>query len=482
MLNVMLFSEIVDIFRRYLSPRQICPEGSLKRWIKRASKIVRSKHRLATCTMTGSILSINSRALDVDVYFAAVRRTLFDLEKLIHDKVLQGFPVSDHYSFPNRTQEDFMQRKVGFGLFWQESPNKLSNTSSRAFTNYLGARKDAIVGTDRRGKLLWHPLRTMEWLSNVNKAWHLIWVSNHVLTLPARSTEIQYFQVLNSQDSIRHLLLYLETLATLSNYNKTTSTTDVYKQILRLMPKSLAKLLAIMLQVVRPVELLAVADQHSKLHPTQEPVRLDKVYKRHLFITDGKPWTAQKMGEILRRWFTSEFNLPWGINRHRHMAKLLKRRYLKREDDDQLDLAADGAMGHGPEGARNYAVMMDEPPLPGDLIALFRRTSEQWISMHGLKTFEVTDLKELVEKDEGVKRKHKDSAQTKAVGAKKGKVAVKKKAGKGKGKDKAKALDSEDEGTGGDDDDDYEEEDDDCKGSHVKDDQDYVPRRSSRRK
>lgn len=481
-----LLSRIVQLIKLWLSLGSVCPMSTLKRWIKRLSKVARTTHRLAVCSWNGAsnTLEINGRSINVDVYFATVRRSLFELGVFIREKVLRGFQVDQHYTFPKSSNEDFTERKLGFGLFWQEHPTKLSNVSSRAFTDHLGSCDQAILGKDYQGRLHWNPVRRMEWLSQVDEAWQRTFPLMHVTTLPARAPEILHFQVLNSQASIRHIMLYNDTLATLSNYNKTTSTTDVNKHILRILPKSLAIDLAIMLEVVRPVELLAVTHQRGTMAPSKEPVRLDKLYRRHIFITDGTPWTPVKLAAVLRRWFQANFNLPWGINRHRHMAKNLTHIYIKHEDQTSLELAYDGAMGHGREGARNYAVRMDQPPLPGDLLQLYRTVSEQWISMHGLKTFEPTDLKAVLEEDaellsakSGVPKKGGKSSKAAKVT---GKTASKR---GGKRKGKAKAFDSEDEWAGGDYDDDEEDEDEEHKVSWAKDDdEEYVPRRSSRRK
>jgi hypothetical protein len=86
-------------------------------------------------------------------------------------------------------------------------------------------------------------------------------------------------------------------MALIGDYHKGHQTSGLYKQVLHLIPNELGHLVAILLCIVRPIEMAVV----GKFFITQDDERsvMRKAYQLQMFITYSQPWTSQHLSTLL---------------------------------------------------------------------------------------------------------------------------------------------------------------------------------------
>jgi len=192
----------------------------------------------------------------------------------------------------------------------------LNNVDSAAF---LGALlKDGRLCTrGPNGDIAWDIRQVNKWLADIHRSWSDIYCLLHILSLSGRGTEEALYQWANSAEGRRHLFLVNLILGIISNYHKGHHITGLYKQILRLIPNELGYLIAILLRLVRPIEVTVVGQFFT---PASHKSRVKKLYSSRIFVTYGQEWDSAKLSLMLKTWWTKNMNLPFGLNLHRQFS------------------------------------------------------------------------------------------------------------------------------------------------------------------
>lgn len=141
-------------------------------------------------------------------------------------------------------------------------------------------------------------------------------------------------QICNTLFGRRHLFALngYATLATWSNYWKGAQISGKFKEILRVMPCRVAKLLLILLRIIRPVEVLYLL-RHRIPFDESEQERVVAAYSSSLWAALGSPISADVMYESVRTFFRFPskepmFNFPFGVRLYRQFAAAVQKWHL----------------------------------------------------------------------------------------------------------------------------------------------------------
>jgi len=178
-------------------------------------------------------------------------------------------------------------------------------------------------------QIKWNHDECHQWLSEVHAAWERAYCLYHVTSgLPARVTEEVSLRMTHSNLGPTNLLIVNGKLQTMSDYNKTSSSSGLNKHITRVLHSCLAHIFLVLLMCVRPLELqvlkgVNVGDEY-----------VDFVYTTMLFASWGKGWNSKEAGEAFRAWLSGAFGveLKAGIALYRQFAVSLQRQWLCETD------------------------------------------------------------------------------------------------------------------------------------------------------
>jgi hypothetical protein len=187
---------------------------------------------------------------------------------------------------------------------------------------------------------------------------------------------------------IRHGTVAIDT-----SYHKGTLFTGMHKNIIRLLPSRLARILYILLRVVRPVELMPTLKFCVPVGAENANAAV-KLYRIRVFVSWGKVWTAALLSKILKAWFKKGLDIPMGFRMYRHFATCLQRRYIryiKHTDPEDIQKAADAQAGRTIRTSEgNYAIEKKELNAV-KRIRDFELVSAYWHEMCGLETYPPDD-------------------------------------------------------------------------------------------
>lgn len=302
--------------------------------------------------MKGHIISIAA-------YKFHVHKTLEELIDFVNHKVLFDVDLpQDAYSLPDSDDDDIESR--GHGPF-PLSKRDLNSGNHPSSLFLVELQRLCMVRQVHHNHLRWDSQKLTIWLSNITAAWSTVLVLLHLLSLPARGTEEVVWQHSNSVSRPRNLFLspHLKTLVTQSNYSKTTAITGVFKYIIRPIPFKLARIIGILLRIIRPIEMMAVMSDFA----SDGAETIYNNYSTYMFVSFGKLWDSDRLSAAIKEWFTDNLNVPFGLNLHRHFAQALQRKFHSHQTTDVHGDAANQGFGHSAEVADfNYARQ------PGDLM------------------------------------------------------------------------------------------------------------------
>ncbi|KAF8432914.1 hypothetical protein L210DRAFT_3650015 [Boletus edulis BED1] len=372
-----------DFIARWATEDHVSPLSILRRWIRALSRIAMITPT-ATCILwdaSHSSLSVKGHVVSIAAYKSHVRKTLEELIDFVNHEVLFDVDLpQDAYSLPDSDNDDIESR--GHGLFPLSKQDLNSgNHPSSLFLAEL--QRFGMVYQVHQNRLQWDSQKLTTWLSNITAAWSSVLVLLHLLSLPARGTEEVVWQHSNSVSRPRNLFLspHLKTLVTQSNYSKTTAITGVFKYIIRPIPFKLARIIGILLRIIRPIEMMAVMSEFA----SDSAETIYNNYSTYMFVSFGKVWDSNRLSAAIKEWFTTNLDVPFGLNLHRHFAQALQRKFHSHQTTDAHGDASNRGFGHSAEVADlNYARQ------PGDLtIGISERQKYEVVGMSWLNWHEI---------------------------------------------------------------------------------------------
>jgi hypothetical protein len=372
------------------------PLAFVREWIRSLSAIVRKTPAKAIATWCQRDGNLSIRLLKyevrIDSYHTAVKSTLQECMLHIRSKVLFNIdlPKSCFQLPDDKDPQDETTRGYGIFSFATDSDSDdFGESGSRAASSILLqalSKLGALCRWDATSNSLqWDTNVLSQWLMDVSLAWEYVYILMHLLALPARGTEEELWQHANAPESGRHLFISpsLQTLVTKSNYNKTSSSTGIYKTIIRVIPHQVSEAITILLGMVRPIELVAIL-QFQCSTPAQAQ-NVTHLYQTRLFATMGLAWDSERMSLILRTWFMRHLGVPFSMRLHRQFAQALQRKFLSYKRPNPMAEVANMALGHTQRVAEmHYAIETEDLAVPRSLLERFEAVGRDWIEWHGV--------------------------------------------------------------------------------------------------
>jgi len=275
---------------------------------------------------------LQQHTIHIHKFRAFLLDQLQSLEKFFHEKLLFGGKTSemgitiDFDSLQDSTDITTKGYSPVLG-------NLDGNNDSEKFMDFLLSKK--IVLAIENSKLVWNIEEAESWTSNIYTATLLLFVLIHVTQgSPARITEEIFMQICNTLFGRRHLFVLngYATLATWSNYWKGAQISGKFKEILRVMPHRVAKLLFILLRIIRPVEVMYLL-RHRIPFDQSERERVVAAYSSSLWTALGTCISVDVMYESVRTFFRfpsdePTFDFPFGVRLYRQFAAAVQKRHL----------------------------------------------------------------------------------------------------------------------------------------------------------
>jgi hypothetical protein len=338
------------------------------------------------------IMTLSGDTIDIKAYKAYLHSQLEYLEEFVQEHVLMGLNLEELGIVvnPSHFRDTCDETTPGYGpLTADQHSDYLDNPDSDLFMNALVASGLLITGRDHEGAMLWDQAKTVKWIGDINQAWFRTYPLCHTLQgLPGRGTEECNYQIENTDVSRGHLRVVRGTLGFNSNYHKGVLSTGLYKSVLRLIPYRLARILIILLRIVRPTELSALSES---VIPRKKAQYVVQTYQTHIWASLGKQWNSDDMSSALRAFFLQGMDVVIGIRRYRHFATGFQQHYLPyTPQDNSTDLlkVAHLMAGHTEETVdSNYAIRVHRGVTPDRQTELFIQIALDWHRELGFDTF-----------------------------------------------------------------------------------------------
>ena len=328
-----------------------------------------------------------------DAFTQFLRQQLDELETFVTDKVLFGISLeSIGVSCRLTDSMDTGDRTTpGYGPFLAADDTTLDNVDSNKFLRALLKLGEESPTRKVGGSLVWDKGKSDKWSMVCHMALQSAYCLVHTTQgLAGRASEEVLIQWTNEEfGACGNLRIRHGTVAIDTSYHKGSLFTGMNKNILRLLPYRLARILHILLRVVRPIELMPILKFRVPVG-TENASATVKLYRTRVFVSWGKLWTAAQMSTILKAWFKKGLNIPMGIRMYRHFATCLQRRYIryiKHEHPEDIQAAADAQAGRTVQTSEaNYAVEK-KVHSASKRIRDFELVSAYWHEMCGLETY-----------------------------------------------------------------------------------------------
>jgi hypothetical protein len=163
----------------------------------------------------------------------------------------------------------------------------------------------------------------------------------------------------------------------------------MYKNILRLLPYRVARILFILLRVVRPIQLMPLMKFVVPAGQKNAEAAMS-LYGTRIFVSWNSAWSSSLLSHILKAWFKEHLGFPMGLRMYRHFATALQRKYIKylrHNDPESIQEAADGQAGRTERtGDGHYAVEKGQSSTEAR-IRNFELVSAYWHEMIGYVTY-----------------------------------------------------------------------------------------------
>jgi hypothetical protein len=187
-------------------------------------------------------------------------------------------------------------------------------------------------------QMTWDPVASEQWLGNIHQAASRLQPLAHVTQgAPGRISEESKMQLTNTEVGRRHLIIlsFLNTIGIWSNYSKTTKVSGAFKEVLRVYPYRISRLLFILIRLIRPIEVL----YHIQCRPQALEIESELVvtaYKSRLWTSFGTAFTPDDMRSYLPALLMSEdednqtpFPFRFGVRTYREFAAAVQRRHIQ---------------------------------------------------------------------------------------------------------------------------------------------------------
>ncbi|KAG5222258.1 hypothetical protein IMY05_C3108000400 [Salix suchowensis] len=272
--------------------REVATKALVRDLLHKATWVVRNTPRPAVITTIDDAVGTfryDGQVFTLPQLKATVQREMAHLEESIASGVLIGEDLAalgiDFDLFLVEDSGD--ETTPGYGIFGKTN-NPDSSTLMDAFI-----KKETFKDLENPKSQRYDEDKVQNWILEVEHAWGLLYPLIHILSgPPARGTEEASFTVCNLSGGRRHLFMADyegERLLTIrSDYHKGLRTTSLVKEIWRVLPYGLARVLYVLLHLIRPIEMVLACDY---IIPEDKVALAAAEYTSGLYVHRGKRWT-----------------------------------------------------------------------------------------------------------------------------------------------------------------------------------------------
>lgn len=377
-------------------------------WMHMFSLTSKSTPRPAIVAWNGEKVTIREgTVVEFRYYKDFLARTLKEVEKEMESKVLMGAytmsQVEEVFGVSRMREPRPEEEVVGKGILIDVATcASMDNEDSEQLVNRLFELKclgleQMQQGSETTVLAFGDQEKALEWLMAIERAMEKVMVLCHILQgPPGRMTEESLQPLTNTENVRRSVVFEAEegTGAFLSGYHKGSAISGLHRNVYRLLPYRVFRLLFVLVRLVRPLEMLALTDHVLVGQDAKKKMYRD--YENHVFVSYGKVWTSTRLSRAIRRVFEEGMDVK-GMNgsTYRHFAIAVSRKYLyeltrrdlERREAEQRDArVADVMVGHTLEVSdMNYSRTNNLP-----ISSLVRedciRVCKLWHQVHGVKT------------------------------------------------------------------------------------------------
>jgi len=328
--------EAIPWCNKYLTEGEPTPYAHIRNAMRVVSSAVRNGRKTAQIRwLSDTSLWLNGKVIDLDVYSSFVRFQLDYLETFIRDKILFGETLEKlgiDIDFTKLNDNGDVET-MGYGpiLSTAELSLKSNGDAQKLFDKLeeCGMIKRSDDGVK------WDLLEAELWIANIHKAVSFLQILVHISQGSAgRCTEETKMQCTNSSVGRRHLFVTpgLNTLCIWSNYWKGTTKAGTIKEVLRVLPYQVSRLVFVMVRLVRPVSLFYIA-RHTVL-ASARPALLS-TYSTMLWATLASSLNATQIYDNCVSFFASPyrdrpspFEFELGTRMHRQFVVAVQRKTI----------------------------------------------------------------------------------------------------------------------------------------------------------
>lgn len=357
---------LVPFCRQYLHEHQPTPFSVIRDWMHGFTHVVKNTIRPSTISWNGNVLTTPKGDIDFETYKLWIHSEVASLESLMEKQVLMGlFTLDDFDSHIASIEDKWDEKTLGHGIIIDEGNEGLDTVLSDCFFKALYKAKKLGVSLDPQGVIRYDKRQAKRYLEFVDQAWELVIVLIHTAGQagPGRGVEEGLYHLKNTKHTRRHLF-YEKSLRTgglNSNYHKGAIHSGAYKNIFRLLPYQLFRILWVLIQITRPLELTLLLEY---VISEEKRTQVTHWYSERVFASGGNQWTSQRLSARLAKWFKyGKLGVEMGIRPYRHFSVAIQRKYLdygvEEEKPKPTDLiqASNLIFGHKKETADfNYAI------------------------------------------------------------------------------------------------------------------------------
>ncbi|KJA14729.1 hypothetical protein HYPSUDRAFT_59206 [Hypholoma sublateritium FD-334 SS-4] len=373
-------STVFLAIQKHLQDHNMSPFAALRDLLHRTSVVSKSTPRPDMIWWRGDTVTVGKISVDTLKYKEFLQTKLQETEKFVKQNILLGLftlqeldkccNLSELKDLSSRDNEEDVP---GNGILLDIRDGNFDNEDSDQFFHKLLQHRKLDIKQDASGNLVFGRTTGMNWISDIDKALGDVQFLCHATQGPGVDQE--------------------RTGGFRTGYHKGAFITGQHKEILRLLPYRVYRLLWILVRVIRPIELVVLFDLLIK-HENRQAVIL--AYRQRIWVSYGRAWSPAQLSDNLKFCMERGMGAKMGARIYRHFSIAIQQHYPETNYGRFETTAAEQARfhsavvdlmaGHIPDVAdMNYARVQDILTKPG-LKAAFVRVLKDWHKFLGFST------------------------------------------------------------------------------------------------
>jgi hypothetical protein len=347
----------------------------------------------------GNVVTVGEISVDIPEYKTFLQKKLEETEKFVEEHVLLGLctlrELDDTCKISQLNDLPHDEDVLGNGVLLDARDGNFNNPESSHFFLQMLRGGRLQMKQDASGTLKFGQTPGIQWISDIDRALTETQSLCHITQGPGvgRMTEQALQTPINTLNSSRNFVFENgeHTGGFRSGYHKGSYTTGQHKEILRLLPYRVFRLIYVLNRIIRPIELAALFD--LLIAPENRQATVD-AYRERIWASYGRAWTPGRLSENLQRFMQLGMGVKMGARLYRHFAIAVQRhfpstnygRYETNPTAQINSMAADLMAGHTPAVAEMHYARTGSVLTSSALKAAYIRVCKDWHELLGFST------------------------------------------------------------------------------------------------